>query len=69
MLPRQRFLGGAVNDERHYAIGDMVAWSAIKRCGGAIAQGRIAAVNIYQQILHERYGKTPKFEELPKYPP
>jgi hypothetical protein len=47
----------------------MVSWSAIKRCGGAIAQGTIAAVNIYQQILHEKYGKTPVLEELPKYPP
>ena len=66
---RQRFLNGARNDERHYAIGDISAWSAIKRCGGAIAQGTSAAENIYRQILHERYGILPKFAELPKYPP
>lgn len=60
---------GLQNDDRHYAVGDIVAWSAIKRCGGAIAQGRIAAVNIYQKVLHDRFGIVPAFEELPRYPP
>jgi NADH dehydrogenase FAD-containing subunit len=66
---RLRFLDGTPNDERHFAIGDLVAWSGIKRCGGAIAMGRTAAVNIYKQILSDVYGIVPEFEEWPEVPP
>ncbi|KIW00354.1 uncharacterized protein PV09_08066 [Verruconis gallopava] len=64
-----RFLNGERNDERHYAIGDMAKWSGIKRCGGAIAMGRTVAVNLYQQIIAEKYKIAPKFEEWPEIPP
>jgi hypothetical protein len=47
----------------------MVAWSGIKRCGGAMAMGHSAAVNIHQQMLHSHFGTEPRFTELEEYPP
>ena len=40
------------NADRHLAIGDIAAWSGIKRCGGAMHMGHFAAINIHQHMLH-----------------
>ncbi|KAK3701827.1 hypothetical protein LTR37_015249 [Vermiconidia calcicola] len=40
------------NSDRHLAIGDIAAWSGIKRCGGAMHMGHFAAINIHQHMLH-----------------
>ncbi len=39
------------NASSHYAIGDVAAWSGIKRCGSAMSMGHLSAVNIHQQLL------------------
>jgi hypothetical protein len=31
--------------------------------------GRTAAVNIFSQILSDRYGVASEYEELPEFPP
>jgi len=58
------------NSRNHFAVGDIVAWSGIKRCGAAMAMGNVAAANIHQQLLQQQQlGKTPKFVNFPEVPP
>lgn len=51
------------------AAGDIISWSGIKRCGGAMQQGYFVAVNIHQRMQQERTGKTPEFQKLDEIPP
>lgn len=57
------------NAEFHYAAGDIVAWSGIKRCGAAMHMGQYAAENIHQRMLKHVYGAEPAFNELSEIPP
>lgn len=57
------------NADTHFAVGDMIKWSGIKRCGGAMYEGKIAALNIHQLILQEVSEKEPKFTEISEFPP
>ena len=45
--------------ESHFAIGDVVRWSGIKRCGGAMYMGYLAAHNIHQRMQHNIQGIRP----------
>ncbi|QDS72569.1 hypothetical protein FKW77_000802 [Venturia effusa] len=65
----QQFSGEVPHRDIHFAIGDIVPFSGIKRCGGAMGMGLHAAVNIHQHILSTVYGTTPKYMEWPEYPP
>ena len=69
ITPLLRFLNGAENDEHHLAIGDIVKWSGIKRCGGAMAMGYHASVLVFEQILYERDQVERKLAEWPETPP
>ncbi|KAH8668489.1 hypothetical protein BX600DRAFT_510583 [Xylariales sp. PMI_506] len=61
---------GVANRESHFAVGDMIKWSGIKRCGGAMHEGNIAAVNIHQLMLRDAdASREPKFMELAEIPP
>ena len=61
------------NHAAHFGVGDVIAWSGIKRAGSATVMGQAAAQNIYSAILNselptstpdvERYGLT----ELPAW--
>ena len=64
-----RFLPSHPRDSRHLAIGDLVAWSGIKRCGAAIAMGTRAADNIFQQMLFDLHGIQPKITPWPEVQP
>ncbi|EOO02375.1 putative pyridine nucleotide-disulfide oxidoreductase-like protein [Phaeoacremonium minimum UCRPA7] len=57
------------NSGHHFAIGDLAAWSGIKRCGGAMHMGYYAASNIHQVMLQQLQGRDPKFNELAEIPP
>ncbi|KAI0816504.1 hypothetical protein GGR55DRAFT_686056 [Xylaria sp. FL0064] len=57
------------NADSHFAVGDMIHWSGIKRCGGALYQGKIAASNIHQTMLQQLHGKEPDFLRLGEIPP
>jgi NADH dehydrogenase FAD-containing subunit len=63
------FPASVPNASHHFAVGDVVAWSGIKRCGGAMAMGHSAAVNIHQQMLRSHFGTEPRPNELEEYPP
>ncbi|EHK99536.1 putative Apoptosis-inducing factor like protein A [Glarea lozoyensis 74030] len=53
----------------HFAIGDLVQWSGIKRCGAAMHMGFLAANNIYQEILVSRgVKKEPTYLTYPEVP-
>ncbi|KAL2268225.1 hypothetical protein VTJ83DRAFT_3071 [Remersonia thermophila] len=45
-----RFPADAPNSTVHFAVGDLVRWSGIKRCGAAMHMGYYAAHNIHQHM-------------------
>lgn len=53
----------------HFAVGDVVRWSGIKRCGGAMHMGYLAANNIYQRMQQrlrpEKEVNDLKLDEIP----
>lgn len=63
------FTVASPNSMQHFAVGDIAAWSGIKRCGAAMYMGHNAAVNIHQQLRQKHFGKVPKFIEIPEVPP
>jgi hypothetical protein len=62
------FIGDIMNKDYHFAAGDLVAWTGIKRCGAAMAMGHYAAFNIHQQILQGNQDEA-QFIEFPDAPP
>jgi hypothetical protein len=56
------------NAAYHFAVGDMISWSGIKRCGAAMHEGSIAANNIHQLVLKHINNTEPTFEELSRFP-
>jgi hypothetical protein len=65
---KTNFTGGIPNSAHHFAVGDLVSWSGIKRCGAAMAMGHNAAFNIRQQLLEARTVKKAEFIEFPEIP-
>ncbi|OJJ45846.1 hypothetical protein ASPZODRAFT_143722 [Penicilliopsis zonata CBS 506.65] len=57
------------NATYHFAAGDLVSWTGIKRCGAAIHMGHYAGTNIHQRIMQHATGSEPKFSCLRKIPP
>jgi NADH dehydrogenase FAD-containing subunit len=58
------------NRTAHFAVGDVIAWSGIKRAGSAMVMGQAAAQNIYASILNaEATDSSPlSLTELPDWP-
>ncbi|CAI6337256.1 unnamed protein product [Periconia digitata] len=71
------------NREAHFGVGDVIAWTGIKRAGSAMVMGQAAAQNIFASILNdeadpasssssagEAVSASPpyKFTELPSWP-
>ncbi|KAI1743459.1 hypothetical protein F4680DRAFT_408283 [Xylaria scruposa] len=67
--PTMQLPAGVPNAESHFAVGDMIHWSGIKRCGGALYEGKIAALNIHQIMLQQLQKKEPEFTQLSEIPP
>ena len=57
--PSLHFPSTYPNHLHHFAVGDITAWSGIKRCGAAMHMGHLAAENVYQQILCYRKRPSP----------
>ncbi|KAK4142890.1 pyridine nucleotide-disulfide oxidoreductase [Dichotomopilus funicola] len=58
------------NSSSHFAAGDLVKWSGIKRCGAAMHMGYYAASNIYEYMLQCTGSKKEiKLLELAEIPP
>ncbi|KAL1627092.1 hypothetical protein SLS54_002631 [Diplodia seriata] len=64
-----RFPADVPNAEYHYAAGDIVRWSGIKRCGAAMHMGQYAAQNIHAHMLRDVAGVDPAWKELGVIPP
>jgi NADH dehydrogenase FAD-containing subunit len=70
VTPNLTFQTTIPNAASHFGVGDVIAWSGIKRAGGAMVMGQLAAANIYASILNaENLTSTPiALAELPHYP-
>ncbi|KAH6847095.1 pyridine nucleotide-disulfide oxidoreductase-like protein [Chaetomium sp. MPI-CAGE-AT-0009] len=67
--PSLAFPQDTPNSASHFAIGDLVKWSGIKRCGGAMHMGYYAANNIHQHMQMQTSEKEPKLLTLDEIPP
>ncbi|CAJ2506663.1 Uu.00g078490.m01.CDS01 [Anthostomella pinea] len=57
------------NAASHFAVGDLIHWSGIKRCGAAMHEGKFAGLNIHQIMLQHIQGREPVFNRLGEIPP
>lgn len=59
------------NASSHFGVGDVIAWTGIKRAGSATVMGQAAAQNIYSAILNSELGPSSsepyKMTELPAW--
>ncbi|ROT40232.1 FAD/NAD(P)-binding domain-containing protein [Sodiomyces alkalinus F11] len=64
---------GLYDVDRHLVVGDAARWSGIKRCGGAMHMGHLAAYNCHQRMLEMLTAgegrHEPQFQELSYFPP
>lgn len=51
------------NASSHFGVGDVIAWTGIKRAGSATVMGQAAAQNIYASILNEELAPDASEEE------
>lgn len=51
------------NAASHFGVGDVVAWTGIKRAGSAMVMGQTAAHNIYAAILNSEITNGPSEEQ------
>ncbi|KAF2742838.1 FAD/NAD(P)-binding domain-containing protein [Sporormia fimetaria CBS 119925] len=68
ITPNLQFQSGIANSTAHFAVGDVVEWSGIKRAGGAMVMGQLAASNVYASILNAEAADDLRLAELPEYP-
>ncbi|KAK4938180.1 hypothetical protein LTR10_021339 [Elasticomyces elasticus] len=69
VTPRLNLSSESPNSLYHFAVGDMIKWSGIKRCGGAMHMGQYAGHNVHQLMLKQLHGIEPEFLELNEFPP
>ncbi|KAI3336954.1 FAD/NAD(P)-binding domain-containing protein [Xylariaceae sp. AK1471] len=67
--PTMQLPTGVPNAESHFAVGDLIHWSGIKRCGGAMHEGKFAGWNVHQIMLQQLQDKEPVFNQLSEIPP
>jgi NADH dehydrogenase FAD-containing subunit len=63
-----RFKNTIPNASSHYGIGDVIAWSGIKRAGSATVMGQAAAQNIYASILNSELRSDAKQHTMTELP-
>lgn len=56
VTPNLNFAADLPNRTSHFAIGDIVAWTGIKRSGGAMYMGVTTSCNIFSNILNSEDG-------------
>ncbi|KAF4307758.1 putative apoptosis inducing [Botryosphaeria dothidea] len=66
--PSLRFQDSVPNAQYHFAAGDIVSWSGIRRCGGAMHMGQYVAENVHAHMLKEVAGVEPTWKELSEFP-
>ncbi|PYH49417.1 putative pyridine nucleotide-disulfide oxidoreductase AMID-like [Aspergillus saccharolyticus JOP 1030-1] len=67
--PSLQFPRNVPNADDHFAVGDIVSWSGIKRCGAAIHKGHYAGTNLHQLMLAQALNAKPEFVTLTPHPP
>ncbi|KAF2728697.1 FAD/NAD(P)-binding domain-containing protein [Polyplosphaeria fusca] len=69
VTPHLSFSSGIPNADVHYGVGDVIAWSGIKRAGSAMVMGQHVAANIYTSILNsDDSSNNFTLAELPRWP-
>ncbi|KAF1995505.1 FAD/NAD(P)-binding domain-containing protein [Amniculicola lignicola CBS 123094] len=69
VTPHLTFSAPIPNASSHFGVGDVIAWSGIKRAGGAMVMGQLAAANVFGSILNsEDSSANFKLGVLPEYP-
>ncbi|RAH73225.1 putative pyridine nucleotide-disulfide oxidoreductase AMID-like [Aspergillus aculeatinus CBS 121060] len=66
--PSLQFPDNVPNADDHFAVGDIVSWSGIKRCGAAMHKGHYAATNVYQRMMAQALSTKPEFVNLQPHP-
>lgn len=68
--PNLAFKSSIPNAGSHFGVGDVIAWSGIKRAGSAMVMGQAAAQNVFASILNAESGDTETcaYTELPSWP-
>ncbi|KAF1961882.1 FAD/NAD(P)-binding domain-containing protein [Byssothecium circinans] len=59
------FKHGIPNRSSHFGVGDVIAWTGIKRAGSAMVMGQAAAQNIYVSILNAEAAASGTSAPLP----
>ncbi|KAF2634441.1 FAD/NAD(P)-binding domain-containing protein [Massarina eburnea CBS 473.64] len=68
------FKNAIANREAHFGVGDVIAWTGIKRAGSAMVMGQAAAQNVFVSILNAEEAESSTssaplpFTELPSWP-
>ncbi|OBT91746.2 hypothetical protein VE01_10205 [Pseudogymnoascus verrucosus] len=69
VTPQLRFPSTVPNAEYHFAAGDIMAWSGIKRCGAAMYFAQIAIANMHQLMLQAEGDTDTKLVDAPSVEP
>ncbi|KAI1844476.1 hypothetical protein JX266_009363 [Neoarthrinium moseri] len=71
VTPSLQLAATVPNSSVHFAAGDMINWSGIKRCGSAMHMGKLVGFNVCQLIQQKgsKAAKAPKLKELSNIPP
>lgn len=57
------------NHAAHFAVGDVVHWSGVKRCGSALLMGCFAATNILMAMAAAEHDEEAKPVQCPEVAP
>jgi apoptosis-inducing factor 2 len=69
ITPNLTFSSAIPHANAHFGLGDVVAWSGIKRAGNATIMGELVAANIFASVLKaEDSSATYALAELPRWP-
>lgn len=63
VTPNLNFAADLPNRTSHFAIGDIVAWTGIKRSGNAMYMGVTVSCNIFSNILNSE-NRSPTYKQL-----
>ncbi|KFY18694.1 hypothetical protein V493_08406 [Pseudogymnoascus sp. VKM F-4281 (FW-2241)] len=67
--PQLQFPSTVPNAEHHFAAGDIMSWTGIKRCGAAMFFAQIAIANMHQLMLQAEGGADAKLVDAPPVEP
>ncbi|WZH50142.1 Apoptosis-inducing factor like protein A [Fusarium acuminatum] len=68
VLPNLNLKPTTPNYQDHFSAGDIVRWSGIKRCSGAMHMGQLVAQNVHQRIIQMLTGREPAMKRLEEFP-